>query len=437
MNTVRNRMAWIGAMVAAAILTAPAWAVDATWNGTSSAVWATEANWSATPVPGTGDTATFNNTGNANTTLDLGTGVTISNLLFDTASVAAYTIGAGVDNSQTLTLNNNGGITLSSSVPAAPQTIKAAIILGTDGATQTTTFTAASGKSLNLRNITGSSGTGTKTLLFSGAGNYSAQVIADGAGGGKVAVTTGSLSLGSANTFSGPLTVQGGYLSLVNSGSILNVSDIELGGILNTLATITLRNDTGNSARLNTGVNITGLGGSYLDLRGNASASSTVTIGTYESEWGVNIIRPYLASGAATDPMPVLTISNLVRPAGSIVNLCGGAVSTLSRVAQFNLGQGSDAGFAQVHATAINAGAPAAQLVNGIIPWAISAAGPASSGRFATYTANGFKPYGFDATGAVNDNGERFTFGISTTGGIDGNDVVLTVQPRGFMMSIE
>ena len=39
---------------------------DAVWNGTTDAAWATPTNWSSdpNPVPGTGNTATFNNAGN-------------------------------------------------------------------------------------------------------------------------------------------------------------------------------------------------------------------------------------------------------------------------------------------------------------------------------------------------------------------------------------
>src|SRR4030095_15717352 len=70
-------------------------ATSATWNGTTSTVWSLPGNWSTSPVPGTGDTATFNSAGNGNTTLDLGTGVTNRIILFYTARLARYTIGAG------------------------------------------------------------------------------------------------------------------------------------------------------------------------------------------------------------------------------------------------------------------------------------------------------------------------------------------------------
>ena len=83
-------------------------AANATWNGTTSTSWATVGNWSASPVPGLTDTATFNNPGNGNKLISLGTGVQINNIIFDTANATAYTIGAGAVGSQTLTMNGTG-----------------------------------------------------------------------------------------------------------------------------------------------------------------------------------------------------------------------------------------------------------------------------------------------------------------------------------------
>src|SRR5947207_1789321 len=60
---------------------------SATWNGGTPAVdgtWANIANWTTgiATVPGTGDTATFNNAGGGFTTIDLGGGITINTILF-------------------------------------------------------------------------------------------------------------------------------------------------------------------------------------------------------------------------------------------------------------------------------------------------------------------------------------------------------------------
>src|SRR5215469_5850088 len=58
-------------------------AASATWNGTVNTTWATSGNWSTSPVPGLSDTATFNNAGNGNAIISLGSGVQINNVLFD------------------------------------------------------------------------------------------------------------------------------------------------------------------------------------------------------------------------------------------------------------------------------------------------------------------------------------------------------------------
>jgi hypothetical protein len=116
----------------------PARAANATWNGTTNAAWVTGTNWSTTPVPGTGDTATFDNAGNGNTVINLGGGVTVNTVLFDDslATLAAYTIGSGTVGSQTLTLDNLGAVTVNNNVLFTPQLFNAAIALS-GGATFT------------------------------------------------------------------------------------------------------------------------------------------------------------------------------------------------------------------------------------------------------------------------------------------------------------
>ena len=89
-------------------------AASGSWTGATDANWS-DANWSATPVPGTGNTAIFGGAGNGNTTINLGSGITILDLMFNSGSAAAYTIGAGAAGSQTLSLNNSGAITMNSS----------------------------------------------------------------------------------------------------------------------------------------------------------------------------------------------------------------------------------------------------------------------------------------------------------------------------------
>jgi len=215
-------------------------AANATWTGTTNSTWSTGTNWSATPVPGTGDTATFNSSGNGQTTLDLGAGITIRSLIFDTASAAAYTIGSGSVGSQTLTLDNGASITVNSTVSNS-QLFNSALTLGNDGTTQgfsiTNNSTAAN---LTIAGaITGSSGTGTKTLTVSGSGNTTfSGVINNGSGGGVVSLTKGglgtlTLNSTSNNGFTGSTTVNGGTLNLLsfapsNAGVFLNNGTILL-----------------------------------------------------------------------------------------------------------------------------------------------------------------------------------------------------------------
>ena len=66
-----------------------------TWTGlaTPDNLWATSGNWDS-GVPGSGTTAQFTDSGNGNTTISLGGAVQpIGSISFDTANVAAYTLG--------------------------------------------------------------------------------------------------------------------------------------------------------------------------------------------------------------------------------------------------------------------------------------------------------------------------------------------------------
>ncbi|MBC8128627.1 MAG: hypothetical protein H8M99_15925, partial [Gloeobacteraceae cyanobacterium ES-bin-144] len=101
-------------------------AASATWNGTTDALWAMTTNWSASPVPGVGDTATFNNAGNGNVGITVGT-ISLSNITFDTAAAAAYTLGSGTI---TFANGNTTAVTMNSTV-AANQIINTNLTLGT------------------------------------------------------------------------------------------------------------------------------------------------------------------------------------------------------------------------------------------------------------------------------------------------------------------
>ena len=210
---------------------------SATWNGTTNSTWSTSSNWTAGGPPGTGNTATFSNAGNGNTTLDLGAGVTVNTVLFDTSSVAAYTIGSGAVGSQTLTLNNGGAVTMNATV-ATNQLFNAAITLGTSRVISTYTFTNDSttntltfaGNITDTSNTSGSAGP--KTLALAGAGNGTISGIISDGNQTTVGITksgTGTWTLSGANTYAGGTSVIAGTIG-IGSNTALGTGTLTLGG---------------------------------------------------------------------------------------------------------------------------------------------------------------------------------------------------------------
>ncbi|MFM8764987.1 MAG: autotransporter-associated beta strand repeat-containing protein, partial [Spartobacteria bacterium] len=211
-----------GVIAALALTPSLAHAANATWSGATSGNWSVTTNWSASPVPGTGDTATFN-AASSNTTLDLGSGVTISTLLFDTANAAAYTIGSGGAGSQTLTLNNSGAITRESTV-TNNELINANLTLGTASAgTYTVTNNGTTGSITLAGAISGAIG-GAKTLNIRGNGTTN---------------ITGNVSLGSATGLT--LNIIGNSNSTISGRITGNVAVTQSTG--STAGSLTLNND--------------------------------------------------------------------------------------------------------------------------------------------------------------------------------------------------
>ena len=256
-------------LLAIVLLTAPAaapsaFAADATWTGTLSSSWSNLLNWtSLISPPGSGDIATFSNAGNGNTTLNLGTGVTVRTILFDTSNAAAYTIGSGGVGSQTLTLNNSGAITVNGTV-TNNETFNANIVLGTNANASTYTFTNNSTTGGQVLTIAGnvSSGTGgtvgTKTLTLTGAGNglISGIISGNGSGGtGTVALTksgAGTWRLSGANTYTGTTTVIGGTL-LINGNQSAATGAVT---VSNSGTTLGGTGTIGGTVTVNAGANI-------------------------------------------------------------------------------------------------------------------------------------------------------------------------------------
>ena len=235
-------------VVLAGIWVPTAQADSAAWTGALDATWANLGNWDGTPaaVPGTGNTATFNAAaGVGGSVIDLGAGVTINTILFDTANAAAYTIGSGAVGSQALTLDDSGAVTVNFTV-ASNKLFNANILLGTAGA-GTYTFTNNSTNNAmtfagGVQGGTGGTG-GAKTLTVTGEGNTAiGGTVADG-GASSLALTKsgdGTLTLSGAlvegiptatSTFTGNVTIDGGKLV---AAAVADGSNTVLGAAGNT-----------------------------------------------------------------------------------------------------------------------------------------------------------------------------------------------------------
>ena len=277
-------------------------AASGSWTGATDATWA-GANWSASPVPGTGDTATFNGLGNGNTTIDLGGGVTILNLLFNTGSAAAYTIGNGAVGSQTLTLNDSGAFTMNSTV-ANNELFSTVILLGLDATAKSYSIANNSGSTLTFAaNISGGPAGGTagiKTLTVGGTGNTFF-------GGNLNKGSASNINL--AKTGSGTFTVN----PVSNVGSASGSVTVSAG----TLA-IDFSNAGANNSLLSSFSPVT-LAGGKLQIIGNPANASAQTFGGVTVNAGYNVIS---AEGTVS---PTLTMAAFPQTLGSQTRFDGPA----------------------------------------------------------------------------------------------------------------
>jgi len=331
-------------------------AASGNWTGATDDTWA-GANWSAA-VPGTGDTATFNGPGNANTTIDLGGGVTILGLLFDTSSAAAYTIGNGAVGSQTLTLNDSGGITMSSTV-ANNELLNAALVLGLDATAKSYSIANNSGSTLTLAaNITGgSTGVGaTKTLTFGGPGN-----IVFGGNLNKGTPASGTANLAIAKIGSGTLTVN----PAVNVGSASGSVTINDGTL-----TIDFVNAGANASLLSSFSPLI-MGGGTLQINGNPANPSAQTFAGLTANAGADFISVVNNANLTLGAITRNNGGNLILSipgTGSIVTSSGTASSLIDAKGMFVTdGSGNILDWAAQNAgkTAIVAGATVVTYING------------------------------------------------------------------------
>lgn len=309
----------LSAPLSAWILPSPVQAANATWTGTADTTWANASNWTAGGPPGTGNTATFNGAGNGNVIIDLGTGITVSTVLFDTSGAAPYTIGSGAVGSQTLTLNNSGAITVNSTV-TNNELVNANLTLGTDATAQTYTITDSStlGALTLAGGLTGGAGgtAGAKTLAIAGAGNVLISGIIANGGATSVAVSktsgTGTLTLSGANTYTGGTTLGAGTLVMANPnalGAAANTLTFTT-GTSTTLDIATDGSDTAYGATFGSGTTIT----LVSDKATNTTVGINHTVGAYALGFGtVNITK----AASITSGSPQITFTSIGLTSGT------------------------------------------------------------------------------------------------------------------------
>ena len=285
---------------------------NGTWQSTNSvagnAFWTNAYNWSAQPYPSGIQTATFNNSGNGRTTIDLSGLPSISNIVFDTASAAGYTLGSNGLNQQTLVLTTNGIIQMTASAGSG-QRVNATTQLGVDRGPAA--FTLRNDHLFNplvfAGDITMASGggtAGTKVLNTGGAGLVliSGNVFSNGVDSlNLVSATLGTTVLSgsgrlSANTVNSGTAVVAGTNRIavinVNSNSVLTltgsniVSTLNINGSGNTVITVasgflSFSNTGGQTIIANQNAVINGPGAIVLPVgpSGNPTGDNSVGAG--------------------------------------------------------------------------------------------------------------------------------------------------------------
>ncbi len=223
----RATVPFIAVMTAAGIQMAQA--VSGTWTGSAGAAWTNSANWTGSTHPGSGtlQTATFNSGGNGNTVLDLLGLASIRNVAFTNSSSAAYTLGTGGPDGQTLVFEGSGLLSVAGDV-AATQRVDAALQLHSTASASSHTFRndSLTHPLVLAGQLTGAPAGGTpgvKTIAVLGDGDtYIGGGIA--AGGGTsvrlISYCAGTLTLAGANTFDSDTEFYSGTLRLAHPGAM-------------------------------------------------------------------------------------------------------------------------------------------------------------------------------------------------------------------------
>ncbi|MES2708793.1 MAG: hypothetical protein V4726_19520 [Verrucomicrobiota bacterium] len=277
------------------------------WDGATNTIWGTAANWATTAAggtnpaaaPGAADTAVFsitslNATGN-DRLINVQTNESATGLVFDSASQTQI---ATANTLQTLSIGS-GGMSIASGAGN--------VILGfantafdldlnlTAGQSWTNNSTV-SGQSLLIQDGADYTGGGTATLTIAGAGNTTfapSSALDDSSGTLALAKSdTGTLTINSANTYSGGTSIPNGAGTVIATNSTaLGTGTVAMGKSTNsTGGTLELRNNINiaNNFTFNT-VNAPNASGSaqIRSTSGNNTLSGNLTINTVSSGNGL------------------------------------------------------------------------------------------------------------------------------------------------------
>lgn len=236
------------------------------WTGASGSVWNVSANWD-NGVPANSGSVRFS-TSAASTILNLGgaTSAPLASVAFSGGGSLSFTLQNG-----TLLLNDNGEIVASFDAPdGLAQNITMSTLFQGNGQLRNGSL---SGAALNLADVaTTAAGTATlavNTQFATGAINITG-VISNGTNGGTFGVTktgAGTLTLGSANTYTGRTEINGGVVSVATFAA-LGQSNDTAGNLVLDGGTLRYTGATGGATnRLFT----LGTGGGTLDASGTAT----------------------------------------------------------------------------------------------------------------------------------------------------------------------
>lgn len=347
------------ALLAAALPTAHA--ASANWSGGGTdALWTSTANWSATPVPGSADTATFvGAAGAGGKIIDLGSGVTVNTINFVGPSFAAYTIGAGAVNSQTLVLNGSGNAGFAANIGTASTsqiTVNAALTVKN---TQQWYCTLGANPWVINGNVNANGVSGSSIQVKINGKNFTFNgLLADQVGGAKLQISgangqTATLTNPN-NSFTGGLDFDNGTVSVntismtgspsaAGAGGTLNMGSGFGGGqftytgtgnttdrIINLAASIS---NTSTIAQSGTGLmkftanmTFTGVAGKTIALRGATAGSGEFAgaIGDAPSSSTTTTATGGAAAGATT----IIVTDRRLTPVGSLVSGTGIAAGT-------------------------------------------------------------------------------------------------------------